>query len=583
MGYMNLLENMPTFITEAGPQAIQATKEFIKCLYKSKKIRQEHHLRRLIKWGQEQGITLRKFNAQHAAAYKAIHHDYTPLTVYRIMTVSRDFFGYCVSNKVCKKNPFAEVCESKRGIPASLRAGKKMIPFYAPFAKQLARFFIIGVSPNEVTRANAARNLRYFSNWCNEQGLSLLRDVKEKHLVLYDNQLKVKFAPITVSQRLGIVRRFLDYLVEQKVISENPACIVSRPIEQVKRATYALPNLRNHSTFPALIRQSGKKAMKIFCDFIAEASDHKYRVQMNRMLNQFCQWCSEQNLSLHELRKKDFENYDRYLSKTYQPTTVNGYLGYVRAFFQRLTDKGILVFNPFTHPIHRGKRTPKVIIEIPSVREVLHLLERTDITDVTGLRDRAIFSVTFHCLIKLPELIALKIKDFYQREGAWWLHLGKREIPANAAVTEHLLSYIEAAGDKSDPELFLFRKTRHHGHGLSKEKLTKEGVLRCFKIRRRELGLPSSLTSDAVRGAGIQAFLESGGTIQEAAQMTGMLPTAITRYLPKTERTVIYEGALDGLLNFVNSSASGPLSEHILRSGIFRLSVSASEQQKSED
>ena len=94
--------------------------------------------------------------------------------------------------------------------------------------------------------------------------------------------------------------------------------------------------------------------------------------------------------------------------------TINTNLTCIKAFFQFLTDRGLIFDNPMADTrIASVKSVPHVLSET----EVMDLLNTPDTKTPRGIRDRAILEVLYSTAIRRDELLKLKITDidFNQR------------------------------------------------------------------------------------------------------------------------------------------------------------------------
>ena len=77
-------------------------------------------------------------------------------------------------------------------------------------------------------------------------------------------------------------------------------------------------------------------------------------------------------------------------------------------------------------------------------------------------------------------------------------------------------AYIEAAGIASEKNTPLFRTLNPRDRTLTEERITRNDVLRMIKRRARGAGLPATTSCHTFRATGITAYLENGGTIENA-------------------------------------------------------------------
>jgi integrase len=187
--------------------------------------------------------------------------------------------------------------------------------------------------------------------------------------------------------------------------------------------------------------------------------------------------------------------------------------------FDFLVIKQIIPWNPATsvrgprYVVKRGK-TPVLTAE-----QARQLLDSIDVSKVAGLRDRAILGVMIYSFARVGAVCGMNLEDYYQNGKRWWFRLhekgGKRhEVPAHHNAEAYLDAYLDvaSAGDKKTP---LFR-TLDEKRKLTQDRITRNDVLRMVKRRAQAAGLPETTSCHTFRATGITAFLENGGTIENA-------------------------------------------------------------------
>lgn len=447
-------------------------------------------------------------------------------------------------------------------------------------AELLPKFFTEEVSDNKHTRDMFAHDLRYLCNWCSKQGITLAQ-VTCAYMQGYATHLEQKFSHSTIGHRLGTARRFYEFLVANKVVEDNPVRFVSRPNKGFRRLEVPIPVLSDPDSIPAFISNEGKRIVQAFCAYIASCGDREKQRDVSHCLALFCHWCERENIGLRQLRPSIFVQYVERLTETYARTTIDNHVRYIRELLDSFVGKKILDHNPLNEAILSRPARRKITTQLPTREQVEQLIMHTSTAKISGIRDRAIFAIAFYALAKSADIVALNVGDFFQRDGAWWFRFGLekiREVPANSVVTNYVTTYLEAAEIIDQNDSPLFRVSNRDGSGLNDKRMSQYSVRERFVVRRTQSGLPSFVNSVSIRGAGIRECLESGGTIEKVLAITGMSVSGLARYLPETQETTVYEGDLDGLLHFLDESASGPLAEFVRKSGIFRLSI----QEKGE-
>ena len=111
--------------------------------------------------------------------------------------------------------------------PAVLRAGEKTTWRFVDFFTASIR------NPN--TREAYYRAVTRFLDWCEDQGIADLHQVRPIYVAAYVEHLQGEFSIPTVRQHLAAIRKCLDWLVSGGAIDLNPASSVQGPSYIVRR------------------------------------------------------------------------------------------------------------------------------------------------------------------------------------------------------------------------------------------------------------------------------------------------------------------------------------------------------------
>jgi integrase len=111
---------------------------------------------------------------------------------------------------------------------------------------------------------------------------------------------------------------------------------------------------------------------------------------------------------------------------------------------------------------------------------------------------------------------------------------GKRhEVPAHHNAEAYLDAYLAAAGIRDEKKSPLFRSVDNRLK-LSANAMTRTDVLRMVKRRAVLAGLPSSTCCHTFRATGITAYLENGGTIENAQAIAAHESPRTTKLYDRT-------------------------------------------------
>jgi integrase len=94
-------------------------------------------------------------------------------------------------------------------------------------------------------------------------------------------------------------------------------------------------------------------------------------------------------------------------------------------------------------------------------------------------------------------------------------------------------AYIATAGITAEKKGPLFRSMDKHRH-LTDNPMTRTDVLRMIKRRALAAGLPSSTCCHTFRATGITAYLENGGTIENAQAIAAHESPRTTKLYDRT-------------------------------------------------
>ena len=106
-------------------------------------------------------------------------------------------------------------------------------------------------------------------------------------------------------------------------------------------------------------------------------------------------------------------------------------------------------------------------------------------------------------------------------------------MPAHHNAEAYLDAYMDAAGIWEELKSSLFRSVDRQRR-LTGNAITRTDVLRMIKRRALEAGLPSSTCCHTFRATGITAYLENGGTIENAQAIAAHESPRTTKLYDRT-------------------------------------------------
>jgi integrase/recombinase XerD len=274
------------------------------------------------------------------------------------------------------------------------------------------------------------------------------------------------------------------------------------------------------NTFPTLVTRAGEKAAWRFVEFFtANIRNRNTRAAYAHAVAEFFRFCDARRVrSLEEISPVLIATYIEHYPGS--APTVKQHLAAIKMLFDWLVTGQIVPANPASSargPKHIVKRGKTPVLRADEARSLLDSI-KTD--SVVGLRDRAMIAVMVYTFSRVSAMAGMRVEDYFQNGKRWWIRLhekgGKRhDVPAHHNAEAYLDAYMDAAGVRSAPKSPLFRSIDRH-RAVSLNPVSRTDVLRMIKRRAVAAGLPASTCCHTFRATGITAYLENGGTIENA-------------------------------------------------------------------
>lgn len=291
---------------------------------------------------------------------------------------------------------------------------------------------------------------------------------------------------------------------------------------------------------PPVIHAAGPDAIRRFLEFfVAQIRNPNTREAYARAVANFFDWSSARGVrSLEEMQPIVVAGYIEDLSTAYSAPTVKQHLAAIRMLFDWLVTGQVIKSNPASsvrgpkHVVKRGK-TPVLTAD-----EARQLLDAIDITTFIGLRDRALIGVLVYSFARISAAVGMNCEDYFQEGKRWWLRLhekgGKEHVvPVHHNAEAYLDAYLQAAGLEKIRGTPLFRSIDRQGR-VTANRLSRNDALRMVKRRAHAVGLPSSICCHTFRATGITAYLDNGGTIENAQAIAAHESPRTTKLYDRT-------------------------------------------------
>jgi integrase/recombinase XerD len=290
-------------------------------------------------------------------------------------------------------------------------------------------------------------------------------------------------------------------------------------------------------TLPALITCAGENASRRFIEFFtANIRNKNTRMAYIRALIPFFDWCEMRGIGLRDIQPVIVAAYIEQHSGS--KPTVKQHLAAIRMLFDWLVIGQIVPVNPASSvrgPKHVVKRGKTPVLKAEQARQ---LLDSIDTRSIVGLRDRALIGVMVYSFARVSAVIGMRVEDYYLNGKRWWIRLhekgGKRhEVPAHHNAEAYLDAYLEEADINLQKKKPLFRTINKY-RLLTDSPMYRSDVLRMIKRRAEGAGLPATTCCHTFRATGITAYLENGGTIENAQTIAAHESPRTTKLYDRT-------------------------------------------------
>jgi site-specific recombinase XerD len=292
---------------------------------------------------------------------------------------------------------------------------------------------------------------------------------------------------------------------------------------------------------PATIAAAGEHAARRFLEFFAATiRNRNTRMAYYRAVTEFFAWVERHKIGqLADIEPLHVAAYIEALGARMAKPTVKQHLAAVRMCFDWLVTGGVLTVNPAhavrgpKHVVKRGK-TPVLTTD-----QARLLLDSIDTSTLVGLRDRALIGVMTYAFARVGAVVAMRVEDYFANGKRWWVRLhekgGKRhEMPAHHKLEAFLDEYLRAADVVGDAKSPLFRSAIGRTGALAATAMHRVDAWRMVQRRATELGMKVKIGCHTFRATGITAYLEAGGTLENAQAMAAHESPRTTKLYDRT-------------------------------------------------
>lgn len=236
-------------------------------------------------------------------------------------------------------------------------------------------------------------------------------------------------------------------------------------------------------------------------------------------LEDFISFVFKNNIYSFDSITSDFlEDYkNSLLNRGLSDSSVSRKFSVLRSLFQYLQSIDIVIDNPAKSI--KNSRSQKKDPQILDSKEIELLLAQPYITDIKGIRDKAMLEVLYATGIKVTELISLNVDDINLKMAFVRCSHGDKEryIPLYPLAVKALNNYLDISRklliiDKDEQALFV---------NISGERMSRQGFWKILKGYAEAAKITKTITPHTLRHSFAAHLLENGADIREIQEILG--------------------------------------------------------------
>lgn len=304
-----------------------------------------------------------------------------------------------------------------------------------------------------------------------------------------------------------------------------------------------------------MIERAGPKSRRRFLEFfVVTIRNANTRRAYARACRDFFEWVEKRSpgIELIDIEPTHVAAWIEYLGKSdvgLSAPSVKQSLAALRMLFDWLVTGHVIAVNPawsVRGPRHVVKKGKTPVLSAAQARELLDsiALARTNrsgstVADLIGLRDRAIIAVMVYSFARIGAVVKMDVADYWQNGKRWWLRLHEKggkhhEVPVHHNAEAYLDEYLHASGMSELLDSPLFRSADRKSGRLTLNRFSAHDALRMIKRRAKRLGLPHGTCCHTFRATGITAYLDNGGSIENAQAIAAHESPRTTKLYDRT-------------------------------------------------
>lgn len=224
------------------------------------------------------------------------------------------------------------------------------------------------------------------------------------------------------------------------------------------------------------------------------------------------------------------EQYTDSLSKMGKSNaTVTRVISSIRCYYRFLKGQGNLVELPShkTEAVKKEKKLPEILTE----REIELLLMQPNVSDMKGLRDKAMLELLYATGIRVTELIELKVEDVNLQLKV--LHCKNAKTERYIPIYDEALNILFEYLNKVRPVLVYDDEEHTLFTNMNGSPMTRQGFWKIVKQYSKQASISKDITPHTLRHSFAAHLLKNGANINAIKDMLGHCDISSTNVYTK--------------------------------------------------
>ena len=300
------------------------------------------------------------------------------------------------------------------------------------------------------------------------------------------------------------------------------------------------------AVLPEMLCSAPEGTQKRFIEFfLVTIRNENTRAAYYRACSKFFEWCDKSGIrNLEQIEPLHIAAYIETLCRTLERSSVKQHLAAIRMLYDWFVVGHVVPANPAA-----SVRGPKLVLlrgKTPALEpfDARRLLDCIEISNVIGLRDRALIALMIFSFARVSAAISMRVGDYFFSGRQRWIRLREKggiqhQMPAHHLLQNYLDEYIAAAGlrDKSAP----LYPTRRGEILIMERAMSRMEAYRMVRSRGNIARLAIDVCCHTFRATGITAYLSNGGTLENAQRMAAHRNPRTTKLYDRTEDRISEE------------------------------------------